>query len=619
MAEPEDSPQKPSPPSAASPSYKVGKPRSSEAPGAGAGVAAEIRSPKKRSAIFVAHGMGQQIPFQTLNDVAAGLLAQGNGWDEPRARLIEVPGPEGEPRERLQRIELTHHDEAGEERHVHVYEAYWAPLTEGRITLRDVISFLFNTGLSGMQKGQRTFHRWLFGEARDFEIPIRMVLYLVVALLVVASLVTMNSTILLVSAARIPFQASTAPWLSPSLFADLSTTLNFYLAAVLFFAFCLFLATQERKRRGKRMGGLLLRLIQWLSLAGFVAVLFATVLAAVSMIVLLYRHVQLSRLSQEAEIWEKLLGSFVTDFNRLFERGLFFLLAAGIVLLAGRWILKTALLGIRDLKSKEGMDRVATLAAGSFTFLLVGAAVALIYYLASAEAMRNLLAEAGGESLHTVRRGISWPLLIAVSYFVRGMFVQYVGDVAVYVTSYRLDRFQELRQEIRETVFKVARAVYANTQDRYDEVVVVGHSLGSAVVYDTLNRLVNEDILAQRRGEASLKVVERTPLLLTFGSPLDKFAFLFALQGDSAGRQAVAATLQPLLQDYAFRPKRWINIHSPWDIISGDLEFFDPPGIDHTQQVDNMVDPQASTLLAAHVEYWENALLMKTLYEQVTV
>ena len=61
--------------------------------------------------------------------------------------------------------------------------------------------------------------------------------------------------------------------------------------------------------------------------------------------------------------------------------------------------------------------------------------------------------------------------------------------------------------------------------------VRVGRSLGSVIVYDVLNRLVNED---EAIG-CSLKVVARTPLLLTFGSPLDRTAFLFAVQRQNTG------------------------------------------------------------------------------------
>src|SRR5213080_2751829 len=65
----------------------------------------------------------------------------------------------------------------------------------------------------------------------------------------------------------------------------------------------------------------------------------------------------------------------------------------------------------------------------------------------------------------------------------------------------------------------------------YSRVVVVGHSLGSVLAYDTLNALINEDqVCAKQRG-----VVSKTRALITFGSPLDKTAFMFRL--DAKGEE----------------------------------------------------------------------------------
>ena len=52
-------------------------------------------------------------------------------------------------------------------------------------------------------------------------------------------------------------------------------------------------------------------------------------------------------------------------------------------------------------------------------------------------------------------------------------------------------------------------------------------SLGSVIAYDALNALLNEDALNQH----ALKVAERTRVLATFGSPLDKIAYVFSLAG----------------------------------------------------------------------------------------
>jgi len=59
-------------------------------------------------------------------------------------------------------------------------------------------------------------------------------------------------------------------------------------------------------------------------------------------------------------------------------------------------------------------------------------------------------------------------------------------------------------------------------------VVWVGHSLGSVVVYDALNALLTDDALA--KDDNKVRAIARTRLLLTFGSPLDKIAFIFAAQ-----------------------------------------------------------------------------------------
>ena len=147
--------------------------------------------------------------------------------------------------------------------------------------------------------------------------------------------------------------------------------------------------------------------------------------------------------------------------------------------------------------------------------------------------------------------------------------------------------------------------------------VVVGHSLGSVVSYDMLNQLLCEDAIDRRAGRPTRDVARRTPLFLTFGSPLDKTAFVFAIQHrrTTQAREALAASAQPMLQDYDSRPARWVNIYSPWDIISGELEYYDLPGASDPRRVLNRRDGGATTLLLSHVEYWESDELPRVLSE----
>lgn len=624
---------------------------------------AEAVAPKARGkvAVFVAHGMGQQIPLQTLDEIAQGLRKQDPKWHEeppsgcvsgsrlPKAEVaaIKVPGEGGKADQWLQRVELLLGPDPQQE--VHVYEAYWAPLTEGKVTLRNVMGFLMGAGLNGVRNGSQQFCRWLFGTYRTFDSPIRIVLYLLTTLAVVASLVVLNNTILLVAAARAPF--GTHPgWLSDNLFGDLSTTLNGVLSSLLPLGIALGFSAKAAKVRALRdfssqrqavpsQSAVKESMAFWdkVSLPAAVLALFGIVLGACALLPLFYIHIQSG--GKADEVWHGVLG--VSGFRALGIAWVLVLAVAGVLLLyfllrAGLKLGRGALhkLFISDqpqTKSSHPLDKACAAVFLLLLVLVVGQTIYLMAFPSWSDFSLSTKLQHFWQTGYLPRtvRGLAWPLLVAVSAFVRKFLIQYLGDVAVYVTPYKLDGFYQLREDIRQCAYKVARAVYS--QD-YDEVFVVGHSLGSGVVYDTLNLLVNEDIAAVKAGKDSLHVAARTPLLLTFGCPLDKFAFLFGTQKQrtTEAREALAATKQPLIQGYEFRPSQWINIWSRWDVISGNLDFYDIPRSvydatvyddseleKNSKHVQNVTDPNATTLFAAHTQYWDNPMLYGTLYDAI--
>jgi hypothetical protein len=155
----------------------------------------------------------------------------------------------------------------------------------------------------------------------------------------------------------------------------------------------------------------------------------------------------------------------------------------------------------------------------------------------------------------------------------------------------------------------------------YDKIAVVGHSLGSVIAYDTLNALLNAEMLAL----TELKIASRTCLLETFGSPLDKIAFFFNFQGKDLFhiREQLAAAVQPLITDYEeFRTFPWINIYSGNDIVSGKVELYDLAMDGQPQPIQEMIrlrsvqrfsDPDAIVPLVAHVSYWKNRIVWEKL------
>ena len=467
---------------------------------------AEPRDRKRKVALFVAHGMGQQVPFETMDCVAAGLMRIARKGGKPaaaiRAETCLIGG------QKLQRIELDLKDEHDQPLEVHVYEGYWAPATEGQVRIMDVISFLLRGGFNGMRNAWKDFHRWMFGGAVNFGKQPRTGVFLTLASAAVISLIVANFLVTVMFADRLSARLKDSS--GGAIFADEKFTALTTLVA------------------------------------GWV-------------------------------IYSVAIGALLLLAHRV--RGRAWTLPLGVLLWG--WVAYTIALGVVPPLALLGWLDVRAF---------------------------------GFEVFNTYSVPV-WVALLVVSYVLRELMIQFPGDVAAYISTHTLDRFQDIRTKIKDSVGKVAKAIYSG--DEYEGVVWVGHSLGSVVVYDALNALIMDDELAQQPARA----VARTRLLVTFGSPLDKIAFIFASQWVRAteSREALAASFQPLILDYErFRGIPWVNIWSPADIISGSLDFYDDPAKSNGREVRNLVDGRATTPLLAHVEYWDNRLLFEQIYAGVT-
>jgi hypothetical protein len=489
---------------------------------------------RSRVAVIVAHGMGQQVPYETIDGVAQ---ATQRGAEEAGAtigtsviRSVRLGiNNDNDIETQLVRVECEVVDQSGSSYDVHIYEAYWAPLTEGKVTAGDVVKFLFSSGWNGVcNTTARTYRRWMFGRERQFTLR----------------------------------------------------------TEVLFCAFTGFM----------------------LFLLGLVFVNSVLIAAA---------------------------ASHAIGHDQPFPTG------AQLVKLTWDFlILDTAAL-IAYLALKAGHLKALTAGIASSIFLslsALGVCVASLFMLAHVAHWRwadNVVPDAGWSrfvfcwpSLVT----ILWTIELGAAHKVRGYLVEYVGDVAAYVSAHTASKFWETRQQIWESAMRVARAVYrARTADDsgflYEKIVVLGHSLGSVIGYDVLKGLLLEEQAAD-----ALDIAVRTRMFLTFGSPLDKTAFLFRTLKDmrSEVREVGAAAVQPMITDYRNRPREWVNLWSPFDIISGRLDYYDPPNLENAKHkahyagavrdkrvVCNYADPDAHTPLVAHVQYWEGKMLAQHLYRAI--
>lgn len=433
-------------------------------------------------AVLVCHGMGEQVRFETIGQLASSILSAA---ETSGCRLH----PNGVHLSRegdglLARAELKWATAEGVEKEAHIYEAYWAPLTESKVTYVDTLQFLFQAAWRGIRCSKflrrASFRRWMFGNLRPATISAGTKVALVLVALFLAAEVGAIAFVTLKVAAGVKELASTQ-W--PALPA---------------------------------LHGL------WGSICTLGSFLWHCLLQLAKPFI--PQHARLHRMPLDHEWWR------------------------------AAW--------------------------------------------------------------HT----LVWLLTIAQAFFVRYFLIQYAGDVAAYISPFKDSKFDAIRTQIQQIGLKAGRVIYGFDHvpgvPHYERVLVVGHSLGSVLAYDTLNALINTDLTSPP--DEQREVVARTSHLITFGSPLDKTAFLFRNQSNHVKdplREQMAAGFQPLILDYkAFRSRlEWINLWSPMDIVSGGLDYYDCKDAPGYRPVVNRVDPGAWVPFYAHVQYWNGRELAKTL------
>jgi hypothetical protein len=485
-----------------------------------AGTAEVVATGMAPTAVLVWHGMGQQVPFETI-EIVAKVLAQDEHRRTGRApivtpRRVEFGGA------KLWRVELELTGKA-KSHPVHVYEAYWAPLMEGKITLGEIVKALISAGIDGVRYGlvpPRVLTRFLFGQWVTFPLRASLALTYLLLLLAVLSLVIINTTIVATASLQLLGYFTSRAWApSDALVQDL--TIDLAGLALAFAASGSGLGAAWAEHRAKRRGATAAR----------------------------------RRPVAQSLLW------IVTALNLV-------------------------------------------------AIVIVGALVTW-----------HLIA--GGTSV-TQRRSWSlppwlamaiWAAVMAGSATIRAFLLQFVGDSVIYIASHRLNRFYEARQDVKNMSTAFAKAIYKF--GGYQRHIIVGHSLGSVIAYDTLNALINDDISTTEK----LEVTRRTSLFLTFGSVLDKIAFLFRVQSPSSDiREVLAAAVQPLISVAVARPK-WVNIHSPNDVLGGSLEYYDPQHGCGTSSaarpIENVLDRDAWIPLLAHNQFWTNTPFVNTLFEAV--
>jgi hypothetical protein len=194
-----------------------------------------------------------------------------------------------------------------------------------------------------------------------------------------------------------------------------------------------------------------------------------------------------------------------------------------------------------------------------------------------------------------------------------------MGDVVIYTGADVRSKSYAVRQNVLKGA--VEELLLLLQREDYEQIIVVGHSLGSLIAYDAINRIIRD---VNAAGGLRLEQAQKLAGLVTFGSPLDKVAFFFRehipdeaymrrqiltqLHGFKShpwpGDQKVVNLNSPMQR--RMENMRWLNFYHLQDPVSGHLDAYD---VDRNILCEAKVGGAAE----AHRLYWS----YDPLYEEI--
>ncbi|MEZ4699929.1 MAG: hypothetical protein R2834_06335 [Rhodothermales bacterium] len=172
---------------------------------------------------------------------------------------------------------------------------------------------------------------------------------------------------------------------------------------------------------------------------------------------------------------------------------------------------------------------------------------------------------------------VAFGLLLISAIAMRRFLRDYVGDVQLWTTYQETDDKHKTRTEILERGTVLMRHVLSDPA--CGRVIVVGHSLGSAIAYDCLLELgrINRAENAENPFKASLRL-DVIDHFITLASPIDKIHYFFESHTGKYHRyNRVVDDIRGDIGTVPFAKNRkatihWVNFWDRADIISGAID-----------------------------------------------
>jgi len=291
---------------------------------------------------------------------------------------------------------------------------------------------------------------------------------------------------------------------------------------------------------------------------------------------------------------------------------------AGLLALARRWR--------QSLWRAQG----EAVLVGSATLAVLAGAVSMVAYIAAVWARETGVAIPLVERL-VASGGQLQPLLVifAAAVLVFGAwrlahFLRlFLSDVVFWTTTLEKDVRYQKRREILNAAESTVRHVLADAH--CERIVILAHSLGTAIAYETLLRLgrkLDAERNAGATGPDGLAALRKISHFITMGSPIDRISYFFQLRFSPYHRfnrvfdTMLGSAADPPFKDGRVSGVQWINIRDRADPIASRL--FSPRGPLPNRDTIHEVEIASSHFpdpAGAHTGYFNATLSAKVLFD----
>lgn len=153
------------------------------------------------------------------------------------------------------------------------------------------------------------------------------------------------------------------------------------------------------------------------------------------------------------------------------------------------------------------------------------------------------------------------------------------------LNSYEKNNIKRLNRLLLEKTFPRETP---KTLPEFDDVMIISHSLGTVISHECIAELSEEyEEIREKQKSANYFNIKKLPALFTYGSPLDKFRYLWGTEKPNRFGDQIKV----------HKDLRWYNIFSYRDFVSAEIDFYSP-------------GPDQFEVSNFHTGYWNNLKCM---------